>query len=303
VSLKHLILIPFVLVFNLPAFALNGNFQICERMLLERQKPRPEKTFELFKKGKPVKNYNDLVSDIRAGDDLMFEGGQTFHVEHRFGAGMTTLILDIGNDELLRVPLYVTTHPLDQNPLLFIVDFQQMQPELVANGVPVVEMVTEKIIPDKAVVVKKEKLEFSLEDFLKGRDGDGEKLKLSKEDRKDLEKKLVQFARKTWMYERIGDFRTSEIAYNGTEWLIIDIGDDHYPHKMIEDLKTGKNIFSPYSRLKDEYSMETVKAPQLPDKLYEKVKDAIKEERNAQRKNPKLFQQIQKRGAYKRSEE
>jgi hypothetical protein len=109
----------------------------------------------------------------------------------------------------------------------------------------------------------------------------------------------VEFARKTWMYKRIGDFRPSELGYNGKEWLVFDMANERYPHLLIDDLDSKKNIFSPYPGFA-EGSTEIVKVPQLPPELYEKVKDAIRDERRKQKKNPGLFKEIQKRGVYAR---
>jgi hypothetical protein len=280
-------------------------------------KLRKPKVVTLFQGNQPVKNFNQVLESIRPGDQIKFGDGTIFKIQAITSEGISR-IYDLGDGWLLRVPGYEYKGFHYPDGISFVRDFQKMQPELKKNKVPIVEVDVDRSVPDQAVVVKKEKVLFSLEDYLQGLDHNKEHLKLSDSEKKETEKKLVQFARKTWMYKYIGDFDPRQLVYNGDEWLLLDVGvaNGKSNSQLVENLKEDQNTFTHFSTeaIQDGKSGKPAKAfkgiyrdlyksRREARRIYEKIDDAIRDERKKQRKNPELFQQIQNAGTYSRDSE
>jgi hypothetical protein len=287
---------------------------ICDELLSQVGEP---KVVTLFQGEQPVKNFNDVLETIRPGDQLKFGDGTVFKVRALLSEGVSR-IYDLGDGWLLRIPGYEHKGFGIADGIPFIRDFQKMQAELKKNGIPIVEVDENRSVPDQAVVVKKEKVLFTLEEYLGGIDHDKEELELSSSEKDEIEKKAIQFARKTWMYSYIGDFDPSQLIYNGKDWLLLDVGVNNgvFNSKLIKNLKEDRNAFTHFSteaiqegnlekapkNLKGIYR-DLYKSRRKARILYEEINDAVRDERKKQRKNPELFQQILNAGTYSRDQE
>jgi hypothetical protein len=225
--------------------------------------------------------YNEIVDKLKAGDVIQFGDGSQNTIREILGEGHgnITRVFEDTNGEIVRIPLRDTERELG--------DFNSFREEnelLKAAGVPVVDMITEKNIPFQKIVLKRDPFQFRLSDYLNHDTG----VKLTKAQQNEIEDKLLEFARKTWRYKRICDFRPEQMAFTKKgEWVLFDMsrasGEIH--EELLFDLKGKGNVFSPAPYvamgLKDEIRFEDV----VPKKLYGKIEDAIREERKFQRKN------------------
>ncbi|MBS1982813.1 MAG: hypothetical protein JST16_01465, partial [Bdellovibrionales bacterium] len=231
------------------------------------------------------------------GDKLDFGDGHVFEVRgyldrRRSGSNR---ILDIGNGRALRIPTSSgegmgffggKDHRYDES----ISSYLELYAELSANHVPIIKVYPEESVSPRFVVMKKEDFPFTLASFAKGQGLQGEKLKLSPKERARLEDQLVEFARHTWMYTRIGDFRPDQIAYNGKEWVLFDFGTQGaIQHRPLDRLKSREHSFSNLA-YEDEGGYDSTFKVIADTKLLRRVNRAIREERLAQKQAQPWFQ-------------
>ncbi len=203
----------------------------CRAIFQDGSDDKP-KLVRLVRKGNPVKNYQDLLENLKTGDRIDLGEGHIFTFYNYLSderSGDMTTIIDVGNGWALRLSRHFS-HTFVMTPELMkkeMMDWCELIDELRENGVPVVDVNKKESKPPFFILVKKENFIFRLSDlFVNGRLN----LKsptLAKIDpqvvRQALEK-LIVFAGKTWMYRSIGDYRYEQLGYNGVDWLLFDVG-------------------------------------------------------------------------------
>jgi len=188
------------------------------------------------KNQKPIKNYAEVLFATKPGDVLRFGDGEEFVVQKMLGFGETTIIFDIGDGWALRVPMYngkqYVSYGSNTQSTTLLNDFINSYVGLKAAGIPVVEMDLTRSRHNKFAVVKKVDIKFMLSDM--------NSQNLSKKEREEIRKKLVEFAAKFWPVQYIGDFAPRQIAYTGTEWILLDYG---VITKYISKFSNKRHIF------------------------------------------------------------
>jgi hypothetical protein len=145
-------------------------------------------------------------------------------------------------------------------------------------------MISEKNIPFQKIVLKRDPLQFTLYGYLHEAAGDH----LSQDQKNEIEEKLVQFARKTWRYKRICDFRIDQMAYTQRgQWVLIDMSDSssEMPQDLLFKMKDKGNAFSPVPYMTEDLHNKLAYSNVVPKALYAKIDEAVQAERKFQRKN------------------
>jgi hypothetical protein len=75
--------------------------------------------------------------------------------------------------------------------------------------------------PGEFVLVEKINIVFTLKDLLM------EKIQIDKNNEIEMMRSLAEFSRSIRYFRVIGDFHVGQVAYSGTEWLILDSSPGH----------------------------------------------------------------------------
>lgn len=238
------------------------------------------KNVELYPDDRPARDYGARLDSIEAGDTLRLDKGQRFKILDVLGEGDTTRIFDIGDGWALRVPKKATrwwkrnsSSSHDEPALQHFSFFIETRDALENDGIPVVELDQKRTRYNFAVVKKVEVL-FDLKTYMEMRK------QMEKSERKAIDKALIAFARTTYKYNYISDFKTRNLIYTGgRRWLLIDIGNDVHSIRIGNRLwRADRNIFSTVER-KDEDLGGTRVTRYVTEKLERKISEAIQEER------------------------
>lgn len=211
-------------------------------LIASHASPARAEDYVLFEaRGKPVawETYNDIVEKLGPGDTIQFSDGKRFEVREILGGRAQNLVIDIGDGRVLRIPSRVLPMRAMSGGTLSIALFFKGYLELKAAGVRVARVFEEESLPPEYVVEEKVPVEFLLSQFEKG------EIPLDPERRKLVEDKLVEFAKATWLYETIGDFDGTQLAWTGSEWVLIDWNDQHFYAKAAGSLNTFRRADLP----------------------------------------------------------
>lgn len=186
------------------------------------------KIVELFRiegnRAVQVEAYNDLVDELRPGDQLRFTDGNiyTLKAELGHGAGKTTRLFSIFEDEgaALRIPLRSGIFRGTETYQSYISETLEGAPILEKLGVPITS-IRGGLRDEYALVDRKPEI-ITLDDFFRNRE-------LSLEAREKMSTKFIEFAKKTARLYEIGDFHSGQIGYLPQEdrWVLFDWSSAH----------------------------------------------------------------------------
>jgi hypothetical protein len=212
----------------MPAWSQNPGFS-CRQFLegslaaTSIKEPKLKRSFRLFKEARFRKKYVEIVEKLQRGDEVVLPSGARYLIHSVLGQGDTTKIFDIGDGLALRLPIHGTSKKGDfdtRKAFASVQGFYELQRELSADGVHVIEMDERRSEPPFALIVKKETFQFTAAEFFDPRSKI--RAKLSPMDILLTEDRFIQFMISTWHFTNIGDVFTRQIGYNGREWVLFD---------------------------------------------------------------------------------
>jgi hypothetical protein len=204
--------------------------------------------------GIQVADYGPLAAKIEAGDTLVFSDGKEFEIAGILGHGNVTMVLGLADGRVLRVPIGRGFHRSRGYPE-YISSFLLAYPELAEAGVPVVKVYEHESREGEYALVEKLEIAFTLEDLIKPQST------IMGEQRDRAVEGLIEFARKTWAFSEIGDFRAEQIAWvKDRGWVLFD---------FMEGARA-------YEQLPLETAFEQMR---IPGELRNRIWEAVMEER------------------------
>lgn len=163
--------------------------------------------------GRPVANYDELVARLHPGMVLQFHDGNRFTLGERLGAGGTTVVFAIENqnDRALRLPLHEISYEQQ-----FVEQFLDFFEEVKNDGLPIIEVYPEHSSEiGQYAVVEKIESEIRLDHYLDS----GEINPLYEKDLKEI---VALFAE----YTEFPDFKPNQFVWDGQEWVMLDWTDE-----------------------------------------------------------------------------
>lgn len=269
----------------------------CEKLvsLLADSKELP--SVKLFTDdGRLPMNYLEVLNSLNGGGTVLIPNPKNikefvpFKIKGLFREGGISRFYELEDGNLLKVPNYWSQHRFTINPdkdgrfphlptenvhyFYFgaqhnFVDEAQL---LALDKIPMVEIIDGSNTPF-AIVLKKEKFQFNLKQFVNGE----RELSFSPEELATAEKRLLDFAERTWRYTSFPDFKFEHLEYNGREWLLVDIGGPPgvSPEKtLIRNFEENATVFSTL----DEASPFAKRSKKLVD-LLEKIETRVNSKR------------------------
>jgi hypothetical protein len=201
----------------------------------------------------PVFGYDDKLQTLAPDDVLVFSNGARYRVEGPAWQGKKSKIVAIGPTLVLRLPLrdgkfgeLTYGQHLDE--------YLEAYKRLREAGVPVPRIFLELSLPGEYLVTERIDVRFTLEELLEGRAA------VSLSEKPGIYAKLVEFARSTWRFARVGDLAPYNIAWDGSRWIALDFGNSF-----------KRFVFAP-----DEHVLQGIG---LPDHVARRIDKAVREER------------------------
>lgn len=172
--------------------------------------------FEKGEQGRMVRDYDDILAKLKPDDVIVFSDGKEFTVKKILGSGNTTLVLDIGNGKVLRIPK-ATYLEIGRVPQSFIDYFLEAYQVIKKTPLPVVEVFVEESLMSERVVAENLNIILVLGDT---------NLSPSKILKKIASYgNLMSFVRKLGYFEFIGDLHPRQIALTDKGYRLFDFTD------------------------------------------------------------------------------
>lgn len=180
-------------------------------------------------RGVQAADYADQLSELKAGDNLMFSNRREYTFESFLGHGSTTqLVLADRGTRVLRLPLKPGFYDGVEGPMpytdflrLYLTGWQRLR----NSGIAVVNVNARESDPTEYLVVERLDLRFTLEEFLSGKQDAHPEAARARE-------ALVDFGASTWRLAAIGDFRPDQVGWDGTRWVLFDFTDHVTPYAL-----------------------------------------------------------------------
>lgn len=169
---------------------------------------------ELYEGNSPQGEYDERVDGLKPGDLVHFARssvriGKALHHPDHIGA---TSIYAINHNWAIRIPRYAPRPGSDSASLMN--SFLSEYFELKKSGAPVVNIDLEYSQSPQYLLVERKNILFTLEKWILER--------LNKKSTEDEEHALMEFAERTGVWEKIGDFGLRQVGFDGTEWVLMD---------------------------------------------------------------------------------
>ena len=218
--------------------------------------------YQLFSRpGIPAVMYNVYLNRLAPGDTISFSSGKVYKIEKRLGQGNTSLILAVGKNAALRIPL---------NKSIFARSWFNQYWEgylhLKDSQIPIVKAYAD--LNQEFVLVERFQKRFDFGEFLDGG------INISETEKARIMSEFIDFASKTYEFARIGDFHQSQLVYTKKGWLLVDWGNDTVKSTKIH----GEGAFY------DEFGIRKGPFKRLSQYLHGKIKEAIISRRLADRR-------------------
>lgn len=165
--------------------------------------------------------YEQLMSSLKPGDTLRFTDGREVRVGAFLGAGNTTAVFAVQDDptRVLRVPCWDCRRPKQSKWITASIDGYEPLKYL---GIPTVSI--HEFHRDEYIIAERFHVEGSvpLDRFIADPT-------IPKPLRKEMESRLVEFARRTAAFSMISDFRGDQLVYDAAkkDWVLFDWTDRH----------------------------------------------------------------------------
>jgi hypothetical protein len=173
---------------------------------------------------------------LKPGDMLEFSNGAVYPVLGILGKGFTTLVIDIGHEKVLRIPKHkrmpyikppanqffhsssidVVGDTYDMDYTQFTTATLEGYQTLRQAGVPTVALFVDESLAGEYVVAQKINIAFFLDAIL------GKYRKVDPATYKAAEEALIRFAHRSAHFQAIGDFKANQLAFDGTDWVLVD---------------------------------------------------------------------------------
>ncbi len=230
--------------------------------------------------------------------EVIFSQGIKFQVFDLLGIGGQNVILDIGNNQALRIrkkkmqnfSYLAWLNPLSDKSIFIdsLGEFYRGYKALTQQGVPVVEVATVAGHENEFLIVEKVSIEFDYARYFESSFVEN----LSKEKLAQIDNDFLIFVKKTAQLRTVGDFRKNQLVYTKEHgWILIDFtsrldfANQHSSNENIfekNQLDNIKNMAVIQSYIPTE---PFVVKPGLPERLREKTREIIQEVRNPSCRN------------------
>lgn len=188
-------------------------------------------------RGVPVSDYNERLAGLQPGDELAFSNGRRFVFEGSLGQGNTTYVIAVdGGSRALRLPISPQLDRVSMAELVngeftsrfpaheYLSSFVHGYRILSGANVPVVATFAAESDTYEYLLVEKLGLAFTLEELITGSVAD-------RDAAAEARQQLVEFARKTWLFAEIGDFRANQLGWvKGRGWVLFDFTETMIPY-------------------------------------------------------------------------
>ncbi len=178
--------------------------------------------------GDQVDAYDAILYRLEPGDLLEFENDARYEFQKYLGQGKVSAIVQVkpfsplgtdpGTITALRLPKYHNMNPKNgaRFPVTFLDYSIDEYPKLIRENVPVPPPY--KMVEHQYIEMRLQHPEFDFDWFFT----EGEKLPVEK--RKLVMDQLLEFAKKTAHFRKIGDFSGAQIVFDSKlqEWILID---------------------------------------------------------------------------------
>jgi len=189
----------------------------------------------LFDKlGNQVPHYDALLADIKVNDVLTLyspEKTEQFVIKGLLGKGKTTLVLEISTGEALRLPLKLNGPQTNRfNYIEILNDYYQTHKIYQVAGLPVPKLNLQKSVPKQYLVVEKVNAAFTFAEINRwlfydsSPEWSNNRIKMKFEQIEHLKQKFEEFALKTSLFSRIGDFHPGQVVWvpDQDRWVLLD---------------------------------------------------------------------------------
>ncbi len=186
--------------------------------------------------GHQVERYDRIVEHLVPGDSIQFSNGKIFKIQNIIGHGNLTLVLGIGNERVLRIPLRsgffereIKTFSSDSQEILmaqkkissrytdFLKFYLEGHKSLRKSGIPIPTVYESVSLFGEYIVVEDIHVQFTLSELIKSKN----RARLIK-DKNLFYDALIEFAGKTWEFSNIYDFHSEQLGWNGQKWILFD---------------------------------------------------------------------------------
>ncbi len=173
--------------------------------------------------GQPAPNYDAIVARLKADDEVVFSNGDRFILKKKLGSGKATVVFETTDGKALRIPKVAgpVWVKITKDVILsaatgpeFMDSFIKGYEKIHRLGIPVPEL--HRSLPAEYALMEKVEVRFDFTDFALGRHG------LNAADRALVFEALVEFARKTWRVNTVGDLAGRQVLYTHRGWLLVD---------------------------------------------------------------------------------
>jgi hypothetical protein len=179
------------------------------------------KDFRLYHpEGDQVTNYEAILEEIEPGRDaIIVSDGTRFEVRRFLDKGNTSYIFEDQYGRAVRIPLGRGFFRDSNDTYLdYLSDFIPIYKQAKKDKIPTVKIYPRKSKSTEYIVSELVDIRFSLHDYILDPD------LITEAERPQVNQALESFARKTWKYTFMSDFRPTELVYTqGGEWKIIDL--------------------------------------------------------------------------------
>jgi hypothetical protein len=212
---------------------------------------RGPETFSLFNPNQtPVSNYDQIVEELDVGDTIIFSNDKSFKIEGKLGSGNLTRVFDVGGGVAIRIPKMGFF-----NEMLHL--YMEGYSVLTREKVPTIKIYEKQSLDREYILAEKLPHPIvSLESLING------KVKVTPAQRSLMYDQLVAFARKTAMFNIVGDFKLDALIWRVDHWELMDWDHQHERGKAPKE----KTIWD-WNEIK------------LPQSLRGRIRKAIQEER------------------------
>jgi hypothetical protein len=223
---------------------------------------------------RPV-NYDQLVDALVEGDVVVFSDGTKIALGKFLGQGNTNRVFAISEDKVIRIPrvnddikISYTTSSI---PRITLKGYEPIQ----KYSVHAVRVYPELSRESEYVIAERVQPKFDLAWYNENRS------KFDSAAKKKLDQELIEFARSTSDFIRIGDFATGQVAYTEERgWMLLDWTDLHM--LRADHPEYNRTIFDRVY-LPDQRDLVMTPEIPMPFLLKFKAKRAIKQERRVPR--------------------
>lgn len=258
-----------------------------------------KRRLKLFKNDAFSGDYDKLIDKIEVGDFIEMPSGRVYQVQEILDTekgtrkGSLSRIIDVGNGWAVRLPR--RSKQVDSRYLEAVQGFYDLQPELLNAGIPVVEVNRSLSELPFAVMVRREKLSFTLSEFFAERPPKSVR-QLSDSEREQIEREFKRWMETTWAYISIDDVRSDQLAWNGTKWILFDFfgfgSDPHWPLRRFSETRVVM------SKMKfEDPSFGSWTRAQIPENLEKGLRKKISRIRKEKSKSAKWFERTSERSS------